>query len=460
LEAVDAVLGSEHVLGIRFCADELAPWAGLTPEQSIEIVRLLVATGRIDYITVTMGSIFSTHMFPFHASMHTSPAYSASLAAAIKEVAALPVFAAGRVMNASQAEQLLAAGQADGVEMVRALIADPQLPYLSQVGQEVRVRPCIACNQGCQVRTAMNATIACNVNPDVLGERAGADDSRSAMSSTSPALLSRRGEALWVIGGGPAGMEAARTAALRGRQVVLYEREQALGGAVALAARGPGRGELAFITEYLQAEIERLGVEIHTGIEVTAEMVQQQCPGTVIVATGALPGTGLLPIPGSELSHVIDVRGILRGELIEGERVVVVDESDSHGVLSAIEMLAAAEKKVEVVGEYWYVGYDLTATHDIVPWLQRVLARDVTLTTHTKVLRIEPGQVIVSDNFAECERALPADVVVLGTYEQPDQQLYKALKGIVPRLWRIGDCVAPRRIQQAIVEGRQIAQRI
>lgn len=106
------------------------------------------------------------------------------------------------------------------------------------------------------------------------------------------------------------------------------------------------------------------------------------------------------------------------------------------------------------------MGSDLTATHDIVPWLQRVLARDVTLTTHTKVLRIEPGQVIVSDNFAEGERALTADVVVLGTYEQPDQQLYKALKGIVPRLWRVGDCVAPRRIQQAILEGRQIAQRV
>jgi len=450
LEAVDAAIGTDRVLGVRFCADELAPWAGLTPEQSLEIVRLLVDMGRIDYVTVTMGSILSTHMFPFQASMHVSPGYAVHLAAAIKTVINIPVFAAGRVISAAQAERVLAEGQADGVEMIRALIADPNLPRLSQEGQAERVRPCISCNQGCQVRSTMNATINCNVNPDV--------EHALPLPREKPAV--KGGQKVYIIGAGPAGLEAARTVALRGREVVLYEREATPGGAVALAAKGPGRGELQLIIDYLQSELERLGVEVHTGVEVTAELILAQRPHTVIVATGAHTATGLLPIPGHDLPHVTDIRRVLAGEPIEGQHVVVVDETDSHGVLSAVEKLAAAGKNVEVVTEDFYVGRDLVSTHDIVLWKQRVLPYGVVLTPHTTVVRIEPGRVIVVDRFAEGERELPADVVVLGTYERPSQELYMSLKGRVPHLFRIGDCVAPRRIEQAILEGRQVGEQV
>jgi 2,4-dienoyl-CoA reductase-like NADH-dependent reductase (Old Yellow Enzyme family)/thioredoxin reductase len=483
LEAVHAAIGTSSVLGMRFCADELAPWAGLTPEQGLEIARLLTTTERVDYITVTMGSIFSTHMFPFQASMHVLPGYAAHLAGAIKAAVGIPVFAAGRIMTAAQAERVLAEGQADGVEMIRALIADPNLPRLSQAGHTGRVRPCIACNQGCQVRGEMNATISCNVNPDVIH----AQPLHPSGGNSLPVGASRRGEGgeewqggpLWspalpgdgvqalygrplvlIIGAGPAGLEAARTAALRGRQVILYERAAAPGGTVALAARGPGRGELQLITGYLQSEVERLGVELRTGIEVTVEMILAQQPHTVIVATGAHTDPGLLPIPGHNLPHVTDVRRVLAGDPLEGQRVVVIDETASHGVLSAVEMLAMAGKSVELVTGDFYAGRDLVPTHDLVLWKQRVLPHDVIITPHTSVVRIEPGQVIVVDRFAEGERALPADAVVLGTYERPSQELYMALKGRVPRLFRIGDCVAPRRIEQAILEGRQVGERV
>jgi len=450
LEAVDAVVDSGHVLGIRFCADELAPWAGLTPEQSLEIMCLLVATGRIDYITVTMGSIFSTHMFPFQASMHVPPGYAVHLAGAIKAAVSIPVFAAGRIMNAAQAERVLAEGQADGVEMIRALIADPNVPRLSQEGHARRVRPCISCNQGCQVRGVMNAAISCNVNPDVV----------HAQSLQLEKRLVNDGQKVYIIGGGPAGMEAARTAALAGRRVVLYERETTPGGAVALAAKGPGRGELQFIIDYLQSELEQLGVEVHTGIEVTAEMILAQRPHTVVIATGAHTGTGLLPIPGHDLPHVTSVRRVLAGEPVEGQRVVLVDETGSHGVLSVAEKLVLAGKSVEVVTEDFYVGRDLVASHDIGPWKQRVLPFRIILTPHTTVIRIEPEKVIVADRFAEGERVLSADAVVLGTYERPAQELYVRLKGRIPRLLRAGDCVAPRRIEQAILEGRQVGEQV
>src|SRR5207248_175034 len=277
----------------RFCTDELAPWAGLTPEQSLEIVRLLVATGRIDYVTVTMGSILSTHMFPSHASMHVPQDYSVHLARAIKASVDIPVFAAGRIMSAAQAERILLEEQADGVEMIRGLIADPNLPRLSQEGHARRVRPCISCNQGCQVRGVMNVAISCNVNPDVVHAQ--------PLPPEKPSV--KGGQKVYIVGGGPAGLEAARTAALRGREVVLYEREAIPGGTVALAAKGPGRGELQLSTGYLQSELEQLGVEVHTGVEVTVEMLRGVYPGrselaqhesfphTAIIATGARTGT-------------------------------------------------------------------------------------------------------------------------------------------------------------------------
>ena len=453
IEAVAAALDSDRVLGIRLCADEMAPWAGLTPEQGVEIARLLAETGRVHYMTITMGSIFSTQMFPFHASMHTAHGYAAHLAAAVKAVVTVPVFAAGRIMNATTAERILAEEQADGVEMICALIADPALPRLSQEGHADEVRPCLSCNQGCHVRTMMNVRIGCNVNPDVLHAQltplTTIRDRRTRPTRT-PSVI--------IIGGGPAGLEAARTSALRGKHVVLYEREFAPGGTVALAAIGPGRGELQLITDYLQAQLEQLGVELHLDTEVTAEMVLSQRPDAVIVATGAHTGTGLLPIAGHDLPHVTDVRRILRGEFVEGQRVVMIDEASSHGVYSVAELLASQGHVVEIVAEEFYAGRDLVATHDVVSWMQRTMALGVETTPHTTVVRIEPGQVIVADRFATGERAIPADSVVLGTYDRPSQALYYALKSYVPHLFRAGDCVAPRRIGHAISEGRHAGE--
>ena len=259
-----------------------------------------------------------------------------------------------------------------------------------------------------------------------------------------------------VIGGGPAGMEAARAMALRGKQVSLYERENVLGGALSLAAKGPGREELGLLIDYQRDELERLKVEIYLGAELTAEAVLEMRPEAVIVATGARAGSGLLSIPGHDLPHVTDPRRVLRGEPVARQRVVVIDETDSHGVLSVAELLAGQGHSIEVITQDWYVGRDLVATHDIVGWMQRALAQGVVLTPHTDIVRIEPGQVIVSDHYAAGERAIPADAVVLGVYERPAQELYFALKGRVPRLFRAGDCVSPRRIEQAVMEGWQI----
>ncbi len=281
IEAADAALGSNAILGARLCVDELAPWAGITPEQGIEIARLLAASGRIDYLTVTMGSIYSSHMFPFHASLHTARGYAAHLAAGVKAAVSIPVFAAGRIMDTAQAERIFAEEQADGVEMIRALIADPQLPLLSQNGRAADARPCISCNQGCQVRNVMNVALACNVNPDVIGTPVGTrfiassvmnGVTSSVMAGIAPAHTTEdigrsagrergrdKSRPYIVVGGGPGGMEAARALALRGRHVVLYEREQALGGTVALAAKAPGTRRVAIDNRLFAARTGKFG---------------------------------------------------------------------------------------------------------------------------------------------------------------------------------------------------------
>lgn len=448
IEAVDGAIGPENVLGLRLCADELAPWGGLTPEQGVEIACLLAETGRIDYFTITQGSIFSTQMFPFNASMQVAPGYAVHLAAAVKAAIAIPVFAAGRIMHADQAENILAEGQADGVEMIRALIADPRLPLLAQENKAKQIRPCLACNQGCQARNILNAPISCTVNPSVC------------TLETPKKIGTSAGEAIWIIGGGPAGMEAARTAALQGRHVVLYEQASGLGGAVALAARGPGRRDLRLIVDYLHDELIRLQVEIQTGVTVSEQMVLRHRPSAVVVATGAQPGPGLLPIPGHELPHVHHIRSVLNGETITGEHVLIIDETGSHGVASVAEMLATEGKQVEIVTQEWYAARDLAPTYDSTAWMQRVMAQGAIFTTHTNAVRIEPERVILSDCFAEGEIERAVDTVILGTYDLPEQSLYQALKGRVARLWRIGDCVTPRRIEQAIREGRQIGEQL
>src|SRR5260370_16362534 len=144
----------------------------------------------------------------------------------------------------------------------------------------------------------MNATICCNVNQDV--------EHAQPLPREKPAV--KGGQKVYIIGAGPAGLEAARTVALRGREVVLYEREATPGGAVALAAKGPGRGELQLIIDYLQSELERLGVDVHTGVEVTAELILAQRPHTIIVATGAHTATALFPIPTHQLPPLPDTQ--------------------------------------------------------------------------------------------------------------------------------------------------------
>lgn len=273
LTAVKGVLGN-GILGLRLSCDELAPWAGVTPEHAVELVRSL----DVDYLAVVCGSAMGTSAT--RPDLHTEPGFNIELSCQIRAVATFPVVLQGSVVDLGQAQWALDDGVADLVEMTRAQIADPALVSKVRTGRSIR--PCSLDNAKCMVRDNRNPLFTCSVEP------------RSGHESTDPGIESgapHDGHAL-VVGGGPAGLEAARVLALRGYQVRLTERAAELGGALALAAKVGGRGHLQSFVDWLIAQVTALGVDVRLKTESTAaDLDQASRNGDVIVlATGSKPG--------------------------------------------------------------------------------------------------------------------------------------------------------------------------
>jgi len=446
IDAVREAIGHDLILGIRLCGDELAPWAGLTPEHSREIASRLAATGKIDYIGVSPGSIYSLHMaWP---SMHVPADYALPLAAGVKEVVGVPVIATGRIYDPLQAEEILEKGWADMLELTRALIADADFANKACQGNIGDIRPCVYCNQDCVVSSPLNPPLRCIYNPEVgcegeLGE-----------GTIQPA---RRKRQVLLIGGGVAGLEAARVAALRGHHVVLYEKEGELGGQVAIASRGPGRAEFGKIARYLADQVERLGVEIKIGVEVSAELIKELRPDAVVVATGSRSRT--LKIPGAEQRNVVDIRDVLRGKAEVGKRVVVIDETGSYAAASVAELLADQGRQVEMVTEDMFVSTELAQTLDLGLWYQRAFSKGITFSPQTMVREISGDTVVAADVFSQEERRIEGvDTVVLALYGEPNQELYFALKEHEVEVYRVGDCIAPRGVSQAVLDGNRVGR--
>jgi 2,4-dienoyl-CoA reductase-like NADH-dependent reductase (Old Yellow Enzyme family) len=305
---IKAKAGADFPVGLRINGDDYID-GGWTLDDALRLAPILEKNGA-DYLHVSAGVYGSTQLtIP---SMYVAPGCFVHLAEVVKQVVNIPVVGVGRIKSPELADRLLKEGRMDVVAMGRALIADPMLPKKARAGKLNAIRPCIGCCLGCIHAVLALEPGSCVVNPDVGREYLMADDEKASVSKM-----------VLVVGAGPAGMAAARMAAMRGHRVTVVEEQGRVGGLLRLAAVPPGRGEIMEMIEFLTHEIERLGVVLQLNTALDDTLLDALHPDAVILASGSLPDMPIIKglfTTGMDLCTVIEV---LEGK-ITGDRVIIL----------------------------------------------------------------------------------------------------------------------------------------
>lgn len=427
------------VLGLRVSADEGVE-GGLRPADSARIAAAVAATGQVDYLSVTIGIRGS-----YVKDMSAPVGLTIPLAAEIRAASGLPVLVGQRINHPNVAESALASGAADLVGTARALIADGEWVLKAQEGRIEEIRPCIACVQDCR-----SGGMAC-VHNAIAGREL----------IWGPVSRANRRRKVVVVGGGPAGMEAAMQAAERGHDVVLFEAAMELGGQVRIAALAPTRSELDGIVSYRASEMRRLGVSVRPGVHAGRELVLAEKPDVVILGTGARPAPPPLDLPGANLAHVFSIFEALapapQGEslLKQARHAVVVDDGSGFWESASVaEALAGRGLAVTLMSRARAIGSSLPA-EAAGPFFARFARSNGRLAPMSRLIAIEPGRVRF---FDVKEGEMPADVVVLYSGKECVTELAEELAGAVPEIHLAGDMLSPRRISQAVFDGHRIGR--
>jgi 2,4-dienoyl-CoA reductase-like NADH-dependent reductase (Old Yellow Enzyme family)/thioredoxin reductase len=442
--AIQEKVGPDFTLGYRFSADEFME-GGLTLDDTTLFAQSLEKNG-VNYLHVT-GGIYENFEI-ISAPMGVPLGAFVPLASGIKGVVKIPVLAVNRIKDPIQAEKILADGHADLISIGRGMLADPQLPRKAREGRVDDIVLCISCNEGCNARLGEQLDVTCVMNPAVGREREFA---------LKPAAVRKR---VMVVGGGPAGMEAARVAAMRGHDVTLYEKEVELGGQVRLASVPPTREELGDLTRNLVHQLEMLGVRIKLGTAVTPELVAQKAPDALVLATGAKPKT--LHVAGADRLFVVSAWDVLERKVPVGQNVVVIG-GDRVGAETA-EYLLDQGKTVHLVEESSAIAYDMEVSCRLL-YHKRIQTYD-RFKAHTgrAVREIADDGVVIDRTrcFGPMEevKLAPVDTVVVSAGRVSNDDLTKMLVGFKGEVHSVGDCVEPRTALEAIYEGSVIGRKV
>jgi 2,4-dienoyl-CoA reductase (NADPH2) len=428
------------VIGLRLSCDELAPWAGITPDSAIEILTAL--SPYTDYVVVVRGSIYSVSAT--RPDGHTPPGFNLDLTRRVRE--ALPgrvaVIAQGSIVEVAMAQNALASGTADAVEMTRAQIADPELVSKVRGGAPGTVRPCVLCNQACQVRDPRNPLVSC------IGEPSSGHETEDAPVSGGTS----RPQRVLVVGGGPAGLEAARAAALRGHRVRVVDRAARPGGAVRAAAAGAGRERLAQLADWLASECARLGVELELSRELGGEDIEAH-DGAVLICTGSRDGRrDYLVEPPADIRTARSVLQQAAGGVLPEGPCVIWDPVGGPIGISVAELLAAG-RQVALVTHDLIPGTQLARSGDLADASTRLQRAGIALYKRSRLVTVTPAAAVVEDVFTGESREIEAAVVIDAGHRLPEDRLWRAH----PALPRAGDAVAPRTVYEAVLEGRRAA---
>jgi 2,4-dienoyl-CoA reductase-like NADH-dependent reductase (Old Yellow Enzyme family)/thioredoxin reductase len=439
LSAVRGAVGPDLPIVVRMNAADYVD-GGLDVEDSLGIAKSLAGLP-VDALSVTSGTMCESVPFCLYPT-GAPKAHLLPMAARVRETSGLPVIVAGRIRAPAVAREALAAGQTDLIGLGRPFLADPDWVSKTQAGDEDAILLCAACHQGCLAQLRKGQGTHCMFNP-LTG--------RESEIQLAPAAEPRR---VIVVGGGPAGLEAACVAAQRGHRVSLFEQDDRLGGQLNLAARAPHKEEFLDTIRHLALTAERLGVEVQLGARVTPEGLIADRPDAVVVATGGIPLT--IPFPGLE-----STRWLLATDALEG--TVPVETASAFVIgggligLETADFLAAQGKRVTLVEMLPEVGTDMDKLARTM-LLKRLGGYPVEIHTDTQVTGLTAEAAIAEK--AGQETRFPIETVVLAVGVQPNRELIDGLEGSGLEYHVVGDAVEPRRVLEAVWEAFETAAKL
>ncbi|MEZ4333119.1 MAG: FAD-dependent oxidoreductase [Myxococcota bacterium] len=444
VERIRAEVGPDVPVGVRLTGIE--PPGGYGLDEIPLVARRLEARG-VAYLNVSGGTYTGNRRGrtgAYVGSIYEPEVPNAAAAAAIRKAVSIPVFVTGQIADLAQAARLVAEGVADGVGLVRALIAEPALVRKSRGRSSEPIAPNLGCNECHHPGRA----VVCATNP-----AAG----KEAELALVPAPRRRR---ILVVGAGPAGVEAAWRAAARGHEVVLCERTDRVGGTVALLGLDPHRPQYARYADYLRRRLEWAGVELRLATELDGEQVAQLAPEVVVLAVGArewrpaLPGVGEAGA-GDASPALHFATAVLRGDRVGRRALVVAGTDDQVGALVMADLLAARGHAVTLVGESYAIGEGIEkATRYAL--VHRLLERDVALRPLTRLATAQRGEAVLEHVWLGRRERLGVDSIVFACGARARTDLADALRGGPFELHSIGDCLAPRRILHATHDGARL----
>ena len=449
LRAVRKAVSKDFAVGIRL-SDEAVP-GGLDSEDNIRIVEKLEKERLVDYINVSMGGYLA---FPkMIGGMHEPMGYEIPTSAPITAATSIPSVVIGRVRTLEEADQLIKEGTDDMVGMTRAHIAEPDLISKTREGREEEIRPCIACNQGCVGEVnGPQRKMACVVNTAVGKEQFLGEEKLEKVKEPKTVL---------VVGGGPAGLEAARIAAIRGNKVMLMEAQNKLGGTINLARIGPHLHGLYDFIHWQITEIDRLGVESQTNIYVESEEVKKISPDAVIIATGSLPRMdGIqLAIPGEparglEQPHVLSSIDLLSSPgMVFGKKAVVFDDVGHYEAIGVAEYLMEKGLAVTFITSRREFAPLMEPALRSNPALERLSKGDFNLITRAQLCKVNEKNVEVKYLYGGDSLFIPADIVIPVFHNKPEASLKNRLLDFSGDIYVVGDAKSPRFLKAAIHDG-------